>query len=99
MYSGWPSPVKSATPTTLQPAGRVGPNRPELKTLLLRYQTAVCRVPELNRRKSGWPSPLKSATPTTLQPAGTVGPNRPELKTLLLRYQTAVWCVTALERD
>ena len=29
---------------TLQPAGRVGPNRPELRTLLLRYHIAVCRV-------------------------------------------------------
>ena len=27
-----------------------GPNRPELRTLLLRYHIAVCRVLELNRR-------------------------------------------------
>ena len=33
------------------PASRKsGPYRPELKTLLLRYHIAVCRVLELNRR-------------------------------------------------
>ena len=42
--------IKVGYPTTLQPAGRVGPFRPELKTLLLRYHIAVCRVLELNRR-------------------------------------------------
>jgi hypothetical protein len=31
-----PSPLKSATPTTLQPAGRVGPNRPAIRTFFQR---------------------------------------------------------------
>ena len=59
--SALPSPLKSlfmargAEDTILktlplQPAGRAGPYRPELRTLLLRYHIAVCRVLELNRR-------------------------------------------------
>src|SRR5438874_13190403 len=59
--SALPSPLKSlfmaggAEDTVLktlilQPAGRAGPNRPELRTLSLRYHIAVCRVLELNRR-------------------------------------------------
>ena len=36
--------ARATVAMTLQPAGRVGPNRPELKTLLLRYHIAVCRV-------------------------------------------------------
>src|SRR5437868_6409933 len=59
--SALPSPLKSlfmargAEDTvlktlTLQPAGRAGPNRPELRTLLLRYHIAVCRVLPLKSR-------------------------------------------------
>jgi len=59
--SALPSPLKSffmargAEDTILktlplQPVGRAGPNRPELRMLLLRYHIAVCRVLELNRR-------------------------------------------------
>ena len=59
--SALPSPLKSlfmargAEDTILktlplQPAGRVGPYRPPVRTLLLRYHIAVRRVLELNRR-------------------------------------------------
>src|SRR2546421_649960 len=59
--SALPSPLKSlfmargAEDTILktlplQPAGRAGPYRPELRTLLLRYHITVCRVLQLKRR-------------------------------------------------
>ncbi len=44
-----------------------------MKTLLFRYQIAVCRVPALRTTQSGWPSPLKSATAATAAPGVALG--------------------------
>src|SRR5438105_2370780 len=82
----------------LQPAGRAGLNRPELRTLLLRYHIPVCRVLELNTSFSGWRAAETVSKPLPLQPAGRVGLNRPELRTLLLRYHIAVCRVLELNR-
>src|SRR5579862_4392414 len=70
--SGQPSPLKSATPTTLQPEG----------TVLLIFVTPVREVPCINhtssapvdafsRSRSGGPALSKSPEPTTLHPVGS----------------------------
>ena len=74
-----------------RPAGWKRPTEAlPIKVVLLRNQTAVCRVPGLKSTKSGRPSLLKSIAAITVQPDGSMGPNELLTNVALLRNQTAV---------